>query len=110
MFKVLSGLIHSPDPDIKPIRFTVWQGDHFEVSFMDHMGRALGAKASFDNPNVVMRWLLGNVPMCLRNYQDSKCVYGYMTLCNRCKDNAPAWVNTSVIVSGFPAVKCELCP
>lgn len=43
------------------------------------------------------------------NYEDSKCHYGYMTVCDICKPNAPSHVNLDKRVLGFPEVKCEMC-
>lgn len=45
----------------------------------------------------------------LKNYEDSKCVYGYMTVCNECKEKAPAWVNIEKEIKGYPTPKCEIC-
>lgn len=44
-----------------------------------------------------------------KNYEDSKCAWGYMTLCENCITKAPEHVNTSVEVLGFPTPHCELC-
>lgn len=45
----------------------------------------------------------------LKNYEDSKCVYGYMTLCEKCTKNAPPNVNVNKEVKGFPTPQCEMC-
>jgi hypothetical protein len=45
----------------------------------------------------------------LHNYEDSKCEWGYMTVCDNCKPNAPRHVNISREVMAFPAVECEMC-
>lgn len=46
----------------------------------------------------------------MQNYPDSKCSYGYMTLCDECKKHAPKHVNTSEPIGDvFPIVRCEMC-
>lgn len=45
----------------------------------------------------------------LKNYEDSKCVWGYMTLCENCVAKAPKHVDVGTEVLGFPAPYCELC-
>lgn len=46
-------------------------------------------------------------------YPDSKCCYGYMTLCDKCKPNAPSWVDTNTPIPNPPALgkvqRCESC-
>lgn len=44
-----------------------------------------------------------------QNYEDSNCIYGYMTICDECKEKAPRHVDTSIIVQGFPLGFCEIC-
>ncbi len=45
----------------------------------------------------------------LHHYEDLKCTWGYMTLCNECKKRAPRWVNVEKEVKGFPYDRCEMC-
>ena len=45
----------------------------------------------------------------LHNYVDHKCVYGYMTICDKCKANAPSHVDTKKLVKGFDTGQCEIC-
>lgn len=47
----------------------------------------------------------------LLNCRDRKCVYGYMTLCAKCRQSTdvPSHVNVNTIVHGFPATQCEMC-
>lgn len=46
----------------------------------------------------------------LINYPDSKCVYGYMTLCEECKPKAPAHVDIAHPIMDFmPSDRCEIC-
>ena len=51
--------------------------------------------------------------MVMYAYPDSKCCYGYMTICNNCKENAPHWVDISNPIINPPAEgkkqRCELC-
>jgi hypothetical protein len=46
----------------------------------------------------------------LKNYPDSKCCYGYMTICLGCINKAPRHVDTKQeIVSPLPKPQCEIC-
>lgn len=46
----------------------------------------------------------------LRNFADSKCAWGYITLCSRCESLAPRHVDLSKAIAGFPLMPaCELC-
>lgn len=45
----------------------------------------------------------------LKNFVDSKCAWGYMTLCIPCRAAAPKHVDLTKEVTGFPQVECELC-
>ena len=47
--------------------------------------------------------------MAMDNHPDSKCTWGYMTLCDGCRPKAPAHVDTSTTIDGFLVVKCEIC-
>lgn len=50
------------------------------------------------------------MPKRYANYPDSKCAYGYMTLCEACVPAAPRHVDTMApITEVYPAVKCEMC-
>lgn len=44
----------------------------------------------------------------MRNYRDLKCIWGYMTLCDKCIINKPSHVYEE-IAEKFPAVECEMC-
>ena len=45
------------------------------------------------------------------NYPDSKCAWGYMTLCRKCQTKAPSHVDTSTTIEdkSLPKTHCELC-
>jgi hypothetical protein len=46
----------------------------------------------------------------LTNYPDSKCAWGYMTLCEECKSKAPKWVDVEHPIKEYlPSDRCELC-
>ena len=46
----------------------------------------------------------------MENYPDSKCCFGYMTVCDDCRDKAPQHVNTDKpIKDWFPKIECEVC-
>lgn len=45
----------------------------------------------------------------MKNYLDKKCTYGYMTVCDSCKDKVPSHVDLNKVVLGFPIIKCEIC-
>lgn len=45
----------------------------------------------------------------MNNYEDNKCVWGYMTICDSCKPLTPKHVNIKKEVAGFPIVQCEIC-
>lgn len=47
----------------------------------------------------------------MENYPDSKCIWGYMTVCNGCIDRAPSWVDTENPITNqwYPIVECEVC-
>lgn len=50
----------------------------------------------------------------MKNYEDSKCSFGYMTVCDPCvpkvrKSIALSHVNVDKEVKGFPIVECEVC-
>ena len=48
--------------------------------------------------------------MILRNYADSKCTWGYMTLCRDCVKDAPSHVDTvEHIKQVLPGNKCDMC-
>jgi hypothetical protein len=47
-----------------------------------------------------------------KNYEDSKCSWGYATVCEDCikNRNAPSYINTQKEVIGFPLYeRCEVC-
>jgi hypothetical protein len=48
----------------------------------------------------------------LRAYTDSKCVYGYMVLCEECRTHAPKHVDASEPIQPPYRIKnyeCEMC-
>lgn len=47
----------------------------------------------------------------LLNCEDRKCVYGYMTLCAKCRQSTdvPSHVDVNTVIHGFPATQCEMC-
>ena len=48
----------------------------------------------------------------MKNYEDAKGTYGYMSVCNRCKESkrTPCYVNLDKEVVGFPVMeRCENC-
>lgn len=49
----------------------------------------------------------------MKAYPDSKCCYGYMTICDDCTPKAPSWVDISKPITNPPAVlkeqRCEIC-
>ena len=53
----------------------------------------------------------------MRNYQDNKCSWGYITLCDRCAEivkanphRRNAHIKTEIEVKGFPLMEeCEAC-
>lgn len=46
-------------------------------------------------------------------YHDNKCKWGYMLLCNNCKDKAPSHVDVSSPLGHVPGLgkemNCEIC-
>lgn len=51
--------------------------------------------------------------MMIIAYVDDKCVYGYMTLCELCKKDAPRHVHTDQPIVNPPTlgkkISCEIC-
>ena len=46
----------------------------------------------------------------LRNYEDSKCCYGYMSICEDCLPKAPKHVDiTKELQEWYPGDTCEIC-
>lgn len=46
----------------------------------------------------------------MNNYVDNKSCYGYMTLCDKCRPNAPRQVDIDkVCPDKLPMVECEMC-
>jgi len=46
----------------------------------------------------------------LTNYLDSKCAWGYITLCDDCRSKAPRHVDTNHPIKDYlPADHCEIC-
>lgn len=52
-------------------------------------------------------------PLVLTNYPDSKCTWGYMTLCDKCKSKAPRHVDIEHPIDPLkeylPSDRCEIC-
>lgn len=49
----------------------------------------------------------------LQNYPDSQSIWGYVTLCNKCKKALPPKTKyvdlTAPLTEQFPKVECEMC-
>jgi hypothetical protein len=45
----------------------------------------------------------------LTNFENTKCTYGYITLCEDCQNRPPRFTKMDRPVVGFPTGSCEVC-
>lgn len=55
-------------------------------------------------------WYKPSQPKQLTNYPDSKCHWGYMSLCDNCKPKAPKWVDIQHPITDnyYPSDHCDI--